>query len=130
MSLCARNEIADGDGFFDLRLFYEKGQIVRQEADTNNDRRVDVWVKFENNERVEQLEDQNFRGKISARYLFKAGQVVGQEQVADAEPPSVAFPFVAVEEEFKNMASYESSKPADTRAVAAKAGMESKSDTK
>ena len=27
-------------------------------------------MKFENNERVEQLEDQNFRGKISARYLF------------------------------------------------------------
>ena len=42
---------------------YDKGQVVRQEADTNNDRRVDVWVKFENNERVEQLEDQNFRGR-------------------------------------------------------------------
>ena len=121
---------SDGDGFFDLRLFYEKGQIVRQEADTNNDRRVDVWVKFENNERVEQLEDQNFRGKISARYVFKAGQIVGQEQVADAEPPSVAFPFVAVEEEFRNMASYESSKPADARAIAAKVGMEPRSETK
>ena len=60
--------------FLICALFYEKGQIVRQEADTNNDRRVDVWVKFENNERVEQLEDQNFRGKISARYVFKAGQ--------------------------------------------------------
>jgi len=55
---------------------------------------------------------------------------VGQNRSQDAEPPSVGFPFVAVEEEFKNMASYESSKPADTRAVAAKAGMESKSDTK
>ena len=117
---------SDGDGFFDLRLFYENGHVVRQEGDTNNDRRVDVWVRFENNERVEQLEDQNFRGKISARYLFKGGQVVCQEQVADGEPPSVTFPFVAVEEEFRNMASYEPSKPADTRAVASKAGTEVK----
>src|SRR5262249_21748333 len=97
----------DGDCFFDLRLYYERGQVVRQEADTNNDRRVDVWGRFENNEPVEQLEDQNFRGKISARYLFKGGQVVGQEQVADMEPPSVTFPFVAVEEEFRNRESYE-----------------------
>jgi hypothetical protein len=56
--------------------------------------------------------------------------VVAQEQVADADPPSVAMPFVAVEEEFKSMASYESSKPVDTRAMAAKMGMESNSDTK
>jgi hypothetical protein len=117
---------SDGDGFFDLRLFYENGQISRQEADTNSDRRVDVWIRFENNERVEQLEDQNFRGKISARYLFKGGQVVGQEQISDGEPPSVALPFAAVEEEFKNMASYEPSTPAVAGAVAAKVGMEPK----
>ena len=83
----------DGDGFFDLRIFYEKGRIVRQEADTNADRRVDVWVNFQNGERVEQLEDQSYQGKITGRYLFKDGQVVGQEQVANAEPPSVASPF-------------------------------------
>jgi hypothetical protein len=121
---------SDGDGFFDLRIFYEKGVIARQEADTNKDRRVDVWVRFENNQRVEQLEDQNFRGKISARYLFQGDQVIKQEQVSDAEPPSVAFPFVTVEEELRNMASYESSKPARTGAMAVTAGMESKSDTK
>ena len=96
----------------------------------NSDRRVDVWVRFENNQRVEQLEDQNFRGKISARYLFQGDQVTGQEQIPDAEPPSVAFPFVAVEEELRNMASYEPSKPVKAGAMAATAGMESKSDTK
>src|SRR5262249_54131814 len=117
---------SDGDGFFDLRLFYENGQVVRQEADTNNDRRGDVWGRVENNERVEKIEDQKFRGKSSAPHLFKGGQVVGQEKVADGEPQSVTFPFVAVEEEFRNMASYEPSKPADTRAVAAKAGTEVK----
>ena len=56
--------------------------------------------------------------------------MVGQEQITDAEPPSVAFPFVAVEEEFKNMASYESSMPADARAIAAKVGTEPRSETK
>jgi len=74
----------------------------------------------------------NWRTKTSAARsalaTFKLASR-GQEQVADAEPPSVAFPSLRVEEEFKNMASYESSKPADTRAVVP-TGMESKSDTK
>jgi hypothetical protein len=42
----------------------------------------------------------------------------------------VAFPFVAVEEELRNMASYEPSKPVKAGAMAATVGMESKSDTK
>jgi hypothetical protein len=56
---------------------------------------------------------------------------VAQEQVADAEPPTVAFPFIAVEEEFRNMASYDpsTSKPLETPAVAAQAGTEFKGET-
>jgi hypothetical protein len=104
--------------------------MVRQEADTNGDRRVDVWVNFQNGERTEQLEDQTYRGKISARYVFKNGQVVAQEQVADADPPSVASPFVAVEEELRSVAGYEASRPANTGVTTAKAGVESKSDPK
>jgi hypothetical protein len=118
------------DGFFDLRIFYEKGQIARQEADTNHDRRVDVWQKFENSEPVEQLEDQKFLGKINARYLFKGGELVGQEQVQDGDPPSVAAAFVSVEEELRSMASYGLSTATDIRAVANKAGMESASEIK
>src|SRR5207247_6079492 len=86
----------DGDSLFELRIFYEEGRIVRQEADTNADRRVDVWVNVQNGERVEQLEDQSYQGKITGRYLFKDGQVVAQEQVAAADPPSVARPFVSL----------------------------------
>jgi hypothetical protein len=112
-----------------LRVFYEKGQIVRQEADTNRDRRVDVWASFQNGQRVEQLEDQSYRGKISARYRFEGGQVVAQEQVADAEPPSIALPFASVEEELKNMASYGLS-PFATNKTVAKREMESRSEIK
>jgi hypothetical protein len=81
-------------------------------------------------ERVEQLEDQNYRGKISARYLFKAGQVVGQEQVADGEPPSVVSPFVSVEEQFKSMASNVLFASGDNRALAGKKGIGSATEIK
>jgi hypothetical protein len=94
----------DADGFLDLRIFYEKGVIVRQEADTNGDRKVDVWVRFQDGERVEQLEDQKIIGKISARYLFKGEQLIGQEEVPDSDPPADSAPFVAVAEEVRNMA--------------------------
>jgi hypothetical protein len=94
----------DSDGFFDLRIIYDKGQIVAQEADTNGDRLVDVWVRFQNGAQVEQLEDQKYQGKVTARYIFKDGQVVGQEQVADGEPPRPSAPFSTVEEELRSMA--------------------------
>ena len=120
----------DGDGFLDLRLLYEKGQIVRQEADTNGDRRVDVWVNFQNGERHEQLEDQTYRGKINARYAFQNGQVVTQEQVADADPPSIPPPFMAVEEELRSVAGDVASRSANAEVTTAKAGVEPKSDSK
>ena len=95
---------SNGDGYFDLRLFYENGELQRQEADTNGDRRVDVWVKFEHGERIEQLEDQKFQGKITARYVFKGGELAAQEQVADGDPPFASLPFVPVEQELQSMA--------------------------
>ena len=75
-------------------------------------------MNFRNGEKTEQLEDQHYRGKISARYLFKGDQVIGQEQVADADPPSIAAPFTAVEEELKSIASYGSTTSAEDQAVA------------
>ncbi len=94
----------DGDGFFDLRILYEKGQIRAQEADTNGDRRVDVWVNFTNGERVEQLEDLKAEGKITARYVFEGGKVVSQEAVADGEPPRASPAFGTVAEVLRTMA--------------------------
>jgi leucyl-tRNA synthetase len=61
-------------------------------------------VRFQNGVQVEQLEDQKFQGKVTARYSFKDGQVVDQEQVTDGEPPRSSAPFGRVEEELRNMA--------------------------
>jgi hypothetical protein len=112
----------NGDGFFDLRIIYDKGQVVRQEADTNADHRVDVWVKFENGQKIEQLEDQSFSGKLTARYVFKGGQLAGQEQLANVDPPDSASPFTAVEEELRKMAAYGGS-PVEGEASAAARGL-------
>ncbi len=115
----------NGDGFFDLRIFYDNGQIVAQEADTNGDRRVDVWINFQNGEQVEQLEDQDYRGKVTARYLFKAGQVIDQQQVASSEPPRESVQFGAVEEEFRYMTAATGSGSAWSRASLGVRTMES-----
>ena len=96
---------ADGDGYFDLRIFFdENGRELRQEADTNGDRRVDVWATYKEGKRFVQEEDRNFSGKIDARYFFKDDQVIKQEQVAEAEPDAPALPFASAQEEIASMA--------------------------
>lgn len=95
----------DGDGYFDLRIFFdENGRELRQEADTNRDRRVDVWVTYKDGKRAMQEEDLNFNGKIEVRYFFKDDQVVKQEQVAEAEPTSPALPFTSIADELRSVA--------------------------
>jgi hypothetical protein len=56
--------------------------------------------------------------------------VVAQEQVTEADPPSVAAPFVAVEEELRSVAGYQASRLADMGVSTTRAGVESKSDPK
>lgn len=76
------------------RFFYdENGNVVRQERDTNGDRRVDVLPTHKDGNKVLQEEDQNFNGKIDARYFFRDGQFIGQERVTEAEPLIPAGPF-------------------------------------
>ncbi len=93
--------------------------MVRQEADTNSDRRVDVWINFQNGEKIEQLEDQGLTGKITARYTFKSGQVVAQEQLANVEPPPGTRPFAAVEDEVIKMAGVVNPRPEQHNTAAA-----------
>ena len=52
---------------------------------------------------VEQLEDQKYQGKITARYVFKGDQVINQEQVANGEPPRASAPFARSK---RNVAKY------------------------
>jgi hypothetical protein len=82
-----------------------------------------VWVSFQNGEQIEQLEDQKHQGKVTARYSFKGGQIVGQEPVADGEPPRPSAPFVAVEEELRSMAGYGLPFTTERRAANATSGM-------
>jgi len=91
---------------------------------------VDVWVNFQNGERVEQLEDQEFRGKITARYIFKSGQVTGQEPVAHGEPPIAAAPFGLVDEELRNLASFTPSTADASRVLTGQAGLSSGGEIK
>ncbi len=72
---------------------------MRQEADTNKDQRVDVWIYFKNSEQVRQDEDVNFNGKIDARYLFKDGHVTEQKRVAELAPDEPAQDFSMIQKE-------------------------------
>jgi hypothetical protein len=95
----------DGDGYFDLRIFYENEQIVRNEADTNRDRRVDVWAFYKDGKFVRQDEDLDFNGRISARYYFKGGTVIKEEKVTDEQPWAPSEPFSSVQEKPNRMIS-------------------------
>jgi hypothetical protein len=86
---------------------------------------VDVWVNFQNGERVEQLEDQSFSGKVSARYRFKDGQIVDQEQLKNAEPPRLSPAFVVVEEILRTIDPASTSAAAGTPPAASLSGLES-----
>jgi hypothetical protein len=94
-----------GDSYFDLRIFYENEQLLRNEADTNRDHRVDVWAFYKDGKLVRQDEDLNFNGRISARYYFKDGNVIKEEKVADEEPWAPSELFSSVQEELNRMIS-------------------------
>jgi hypothetical protein len=120
----------NSDGFFDLRIFYDKGVIVAQEADTNGDRQADVWVRFQGGERVEQLEDQKFQGKVTARYVFKGEEIVQQEQLDNAEPPRAFEPFASVAQALQNALGEGESGGSQSRATSAFTGVESSAEMK
>ena len=101
---------------------------MRQEGDTNGDHRVDVWVTYENGQRVGQEEDLNFNGKIDARYFFKNGQVVAQEPVAEAEPKTPPRPFSSVQDELRNLGARKSAIAPANKMIGAPAGLETGTD--
>ena len=112
-----------GTGKWDTVYYFEDNQLVREERDTKSTgtlilepftikdrllrkRRIPTvivaWMSgyFQNGERIEQLEDHNYQGKITARYIFKGGQIVGQETLEqNLDPPRVSKPFRTIEEE-------------------------------
>jgi hypothetical protein len=60
-------------------------------------------VAYKDGQKIIQEEDLNFSGKITARYFFKDGQVIRQEQVAEEEPKWSSQPFSPVQDEVSRM---------------------------
>ena len=87
-------------------------------------------MNFQNGERIEQLEDQKYEGRVTARYVFKDGQVVNQEQLENVEPPRASSTFASVEEELRSIARDGASvvvgKPAETTFSGLESGAEIK----
>jgi antitoxin component YwqK of YwqJK toxin-antitoxin module len=66
----------NGDGKMDRWLFYgSEGQIERKEQDSNGDGKADVRVSYENNEPVRSEEDRNFDGRSDRVTYFQGGKV-------------------------------------------------------
>ena len=55
-------------GFADQRQIFEEGTLLRVEADTNEDRMPDVWIRYEGDRATVQDEDSDFDGKIDRRF--------------------------------------------------------------
>jgi hypothetical protein len=77
-------------------MWYQGENVTLQEADTNNDRQVDVWVYYENGKKVRQDEDSNSNGKIDARYYFMNEQLTKQEAVPENDPDNISVFFSSV----------------------------------
>ena len=60
-------------------------------------------MTYKDGQKIIQEEDLNFSGKITARYFFKDGQVIRQEQVAEEEPRVTPQPFSSAQEELNRM---------------------------
>ena len=98
----------NGDGRYDEFIYYEKGQPVRaeqdtnhdgkldtkirfgsdarpvvQERDTNGDGRADQWIDFEAGNPKRQRDDHNFDGKADSTIEFQAGVPVHKEEDID-----------------------------------------------
>jgi antitoxin component YwqK of YwqJK toxin-antitoxin module len=75
-----------GDGFADRRQIYEQGVLVRVEADTNGDRRPDVWLGYEGGAARTQDEDADYDGRIDQRFDLVTEEAVSFE--TPVEPTS------------------------------------------
>lgn len=61
------------DGIIDRHEFHEKGLLVRAEADTNGDGRIDQWQKFADGRLAELLIDTSqTRGRPDTRLVYAA----------------------------------------------------------
>ena len=75
------------DGYADRRQIYHQGAVVRLEADTNADRKPDVWVTFSAGKARFQDEDTDFDGVVDSRFDLETDESVSLD--GSQEPPSL-----------------------------------------
>jgi antitoxin component YwqK of YwqJK toxin-antitoxin module len=74
-----------GDGFADRRQIYEQGELVWVEADTNGDRRPDVWLRYEGGVPKTQDEDSDYDGRIDQRFDLATEEALPLETPVEPE---------------------------------------------
>jgi hypothetical protein len=75
-----------GDRFADRRQVYEGSELVRLEADTNADRRPDVWITYRGGQAAIQDEDADYDGRVDQRFDLTTEEQLEVE--GSGEPPS------------------------------------------
>jgi hypothetical protein len=64
------------DGIKDVvRIYNEKGESIREEADANYDGRVDTWITFSGGRIVKEELDSDFDGKVDVWKYYVGGQL-------------------------------------------------------
>jgi hypothetical protein len=63
-------EDRNGDGRFEIRTFFERGRVSRQEEDTDEDGRMDRWQFYEEGTLVSLEEDRSCDGKRDLKVLY------------------------------------------------------------
>jgi len=49
---------------FDTFMYYENGKLIREELDTNNDNKIDIWIYISDGYIYKIEKDTNYDGKI------------------------------------------------------------------
>lgn len=88
-SLVCREVDTNLDGIKDIvRRFNAKGEAVKEEADTNYDGKLDIWVSFDQGRLVEEDVDNNYDGKIDEWKSYSSGQLtkIKRDRNFDGKP--------------------------------------------
>ena len=63
------------DGHMDDFYFYKNGVLIRQEIDSNFDRKIDIWIYIYKGVYIERIEtDKDFDGKLDSVETFGDGE--------------------------------------------------------
>lgn len=75
---------SDNDGHLDTTVEYEKGRMVRQSRDKNQDGQPDIVFWFDRQEQRRKVEsDSDFNGSIDTRYFYENGDLRRMDRDGD-----------------------------------------------